>query len=84
MTCKTGARIVNALLAGLVAFSCSSWSALAGTHGLKKAAVTAHGPYYLYYPEHNSLPSDPHPVRDGHEVCWLPSDGCDNNHSITN
>jgi hypothetical protein len=83
MTCKTGARIVSALLVGLLAFSCTSWGALAGTHNRKKAVVADHGRYYLYSPAAVSVPSS-HPLRDGHEVCWLPSDGCDNNHSITN
>jgi hypothetical protein len=84
MTCKIGARITSALLAGLLAFSCTSWSALAGTHTRKKAVVADHARYYLYSPPAASLPSTSHAVRGGHEVCWLPSDGCDNNHSITN
>jgi hypothetical protein len=84
MTCKIGARIINALLVGLLAFSCTSLSALAGTHDRKKAVVVDHARYYLYSPAAASLPSPAHPLRDGHEVCWLPSDGCNNNHSITN
>ena len=84
MTCKIGARTISALLAGLLAFSCTSWSALAGTHNHKKAVVADHGRYYLYAPAAASVPSASHPLTGGHEVCWLPSDGCDNNHSITN
>jgi hypothetical protein len=84
MTCKIGARIISALLVGLLAFSCTSWSALAGTHNRKKAVVADQTRYYLYAPGTASLPSASHPLRGGHEVCWLPSDGCDNNHSITN
>jgi hypothetical protein len=84
MTRKIGARLVSGLLVTLVAFSCTSWSALAGTNGPKKAAVTAHPSYYLYSPADHSAPSAPRAFSGGHELCWLPSDGCDNNHSITN
>ncbi|PWT85118.1 MAG: hypothetical protein C5B58_03575 [Acidobacteria bacterium] len=84
MTCNIGTRVISAFLAGLLTFSCTSWSALAGTHNGKKAIAADHVRYYLYSPAAASLPSAPHPLRDGHEMCWLPSDGCDNNRSITN
>ena len=82
MTRKIDARLVSALLVGLLAFF-TSWSALAGAHH-KKAAVAVHARYYLYDPPHHSLPSVARPLSDGREVCYLPSEGCDNNHSITN
>jgi hypothetical protein len=84
MTRSIGARTISALLAGLLAFSCTSWSALAGTPNRKKPVVADHARYYLYSPGTASVPSASNPLRGGHEVCWLPSDGCDNNHSITN
>jgi hypothetical protein len=84
MTCKNGPRIANALLVGLLAFSCSSWSALAETQGRKKAPVATHGHYYLYYSGQNSLPLAPRPVGDDRRFCYLPSEGCDNNHTVTN
>jgi hypothetical protein len=77
------ARVISVLLVGLLAFSCTTWSALAGTHCRKKSVVVAHTHVYLYHSEHYSL-YPARPARDEHEMCWLPSDGCDNNHSITN
>ncbi len=77
------ARLVSALLLGLLALSCTSWNALAGTHCHKKAAASVHTGYYSYYPAQHSLPSVSRP-RDDHELCYLPSEGCDNNHTITN
>ena len=82
MTRKIDARLVSALFVGLLAFF-TSWSALAGAH-YKKAAVAVHARYYLYDPPHRSLPSVSRPLSDVHELCYLPSEGCDNNHSITN
>ena len=84
MTCKIGMHATSALLVGLLAFSCTSWNALAGTHSRKKPAVAAHAHYYLYHPAANSVPSGSHAVSDDHRLCWLPSEGCDNNHTITN
>jgi len=82
MTRKIDARLVSALLVGLLAFF-TSWSAFAGAHH-KKAAVAAHARYYLYDPPHHSFSSDSRSLSDGHEFCYLPSEGCDNNHSIAN
>jgi hypothetical protein len=82
MTRKIDARLVSALLVGLLAFF-TSWSALAGADQ-KKAVVAAHARYYLYDPPHHSFPYVSRPLSDGHEVCYLPSEGCDNNHSIAN
>lgn len=79
---KIDARLVSALLVGLLAFF-TSWSAFAGANH-KKAAVVVHARYYLYEPPHHSLPSVSRPLSDGHVLCYLPSEGCDNNHSITN
>ena len=76
MTRKIDARLVSALLVGLLAF-------FTGAHH-KKAAVAVHARYYLYDPPHHSFPSVSRPLSDGHELCYLPSEGCDNNHSITN
>jgi hypothetical protein len=81
---KIDARLVRALLVGLLALSCTSWSALAGTHCRKKTIVVVHNRYFSYYPAQHSFPSASHSLSDGHELCYLPSDGCDNNHSITN
>ena len=81
MTRKIDARLVSALLVGLLAFF-TSWSAFAGAN--HKKAPVVHARYYLYEPPHHSLPSVSRPLSDGHEVCYLPSEGCDNNHSITN
>ena len=81
MTRKIDVRFVSALLVGLLAFF-TSWSAFAGANH-KKAAAVVHARYYLYDPPHHSLPSV-RPLSDGHELCYLPSEGCDNNHSITN
>jgi hypothetical protein len=77
---KIDARLVNTVLVGLVVFL-TSWSALAGTPH-KKTGV-AHVRYYLYEPPQHSLPSVARP-RDDHQLCYLPSEGCDNNHTITN
>lgn len=82
MTRKIDARLVSALLVGLLAFF-TSGSAFAGANH-KKAAVVAHARYYLYEPPPLSFPSVSRALSDGHEVCYLPSDGCDNNHSIAN
>ena len=77
---KIAPRLVSALLVGLLAFF-TPWSALAGAHP-KKAGVI-HTRYYLYEPPQHSRPSVARP-HDDHEMCWLPSEGCDNNHTITN
>jgi hypothetical protein len=77
---KIDARLVTAVLVGLVAVS-TSWSALAGAHH-KKAGV-AHARYYLYEPPQHALPSVSR-QRDDREFCNLPSEGCDNNHTMTN
>jgi hypothetical protein len=77
---KIDARLAIAVLVGLVAFS-TSWSALAAEP--HKKAGAAHVRYYLYEPPHHSLPSVARP-RGDHEFCYLPSEGCDNNHTITN
>jgi len=82
MTRKIDVRFVSALLVGLLAFF-TSWSAFAGANH-KKAAAVVHARYYLYDPPHHSLPSVFRRLSDGHELCYLPSEGCDNNHSITN
>jgi hypothetical protein len=82
MTRKIDARLVSALLVGLLAFF-TSWSAFAGANH-KKAAAAVHARYYLYEPPSHSFPSVSRLLSDGHEVCYLPSDGCDNNHSIAN
>ena len=73
------ARLLRALLLGLLALSCSSWNVLAGTHCHKKAVASVHTRYYLYDPTPHSVRT-----RDDHELCYLPSEGCDNNHTITN
>jgi ABC-type nickel/cobalt efflux system permease component RcnA len=77
---KIDPRLISAVLVGFLAFL-TSWSALAGTHH-KKAGV-AQARYYLYDPPHHSLPPAARP-HDDHELCYLPSEGCDNNHTITN
>jgi hypothetical protein len=78
------ARLVSAFLLGLLALSCTSWSALAGTHCRKKPVVSIHSRYYSYYPTYHSFNSVSRPLSDDHKLCYLPSEGCDNNHSITN
>lgn len=80
---KIDARLVSALLVGLLAFF-TSWSGAFAGANHKKAAAVVHARYYLYDRPHHSFSSVSRPLSDGHELCYLPSEGCDNNHSITN
>jgi len=77
---KIDVRLSTAVLVGLVAVL-TSWSALAGE--LHKKAGATHARYYLYEPPHHSLPPVVRP-REDREFCYLPSEGCDNNHTMTN
>ena len=79
---KIDVPFVSALLAGLLALSCTSWNAVAGAH--QKKAGAAHARYYLYDPPQHALPSVSRARDDGRKLCYLPSEGCDNDHSITN
>ncbi len=83
MTRKIDARFVSALLVGLLAFLYFVECVCRNTFR-KKTIVVVHDRYYLYYPAPHSFPSVSRPLSDGHQLCYLPSDGCDNNHSITN
>ena len=77
---KIEARLVTTVLVGVLAFL-TPWSALAGAP--QKKTSVAHVRYYLYQPPQHSLPSVVRP-HDDREMCYLPSEGCDNNHTITN
>jgi len=76
-------RLVSGVLMALLTLSCTSWNVLAGTHFHKKAVASVHPRYYSYYPPRHPLPSVSR-SRGDHELCYLPSEGCDNNHTITN
>jgi hypothetical protein len=86
---KLKAILAAALVSAAVAAGPGAGDALAGDINQRHVVVTHHrsspcAPYYYSHWNPYSLYSIYDHLSDGRQLCYLPSEGCDNNHRVTN